>query len=794
MKIVTSYVLFFFLALSGCGSSEESAAGFVQNGNKLFAQGDMAKARIEYKNAIQVDPRQAEPYYRLALIDEKEQKWKGMYANLVTAEQLNPNHIDAIVKLGRIYMLGGQFEEAMSRAEKVLQLEAEHIDALLLKASVLTKQENFGDARVILNQVLQLEPDNPKALSLEIVIHKDKGELQKALALVEKALQKHKNDLSLQFIKLDLLNEGGNFAAMRPVYEAILKQQPDERSLFVTYSQFLNNQLGKYDEAVGVLQAFIDKHPADTEAKQILIALINSKNPEKAIQTMDSLIKGDPDNYELRFYRVILLMENDNREAAQTELEAIIADDPEGLDGIKARIALARIEASEGNRERAEKLIQQVLSIAPGENEALLLRAKLELHKDNTEQAITDLRTVLRNNPESDEALVLLAQAYVKIGSKELAEDSYRQALTVNPYNTVAALSVAKNLMVDNNFDRTEEVLLNALKSNPDETKLLQALTQVRILKKDWAGGTETVDILKGQEGDTALSHLLSGQLYEGQGDFTLAAEEYKSALEADPNMSRALQGLAISLEQLEQHEALVKYLSDFNKKYPDKMDGHAVLAVFYFRSDQPDKAIAVLEGQLSEHSDWTPGYSMLADHYIKTNQPEKAISVFTKGLERSPGNMQIALQLAALHERQGNYIKARSLYEDMLARDNSIDIAANNLASLLTDRFESDESLEQALQLAARFKEATEPFYLDTYAWVNVKTGNLDAAQPILERVVATRGSIAVFNYHLGVLYSKRGNIQQAKKYLDIAYEQAGNQEDTSLMAEIKEVRDDLE
>ncbi|MCX4188417.1 tetratricopeptide repeat protein [Methylophaga sp. OBS4] len=691
-------------------------------------------------------------------------------------------------------MLGGQFDKAMTRAEKGLQLEAENIDALLLKASVLTKQENFGDARVILNQALQLEPDNPKALSLEIVIHKDKGELQKALALVDKALQRHKNDLSLQFIKLDLLNESRNFVAMQPVYEVILKQQPDERSLFVAYSQFLNNQLGKYDEAVGVLQAFVDKHPADTEAKQVLVSLINSKNPEKAIQTLDSLIKDAPDNYQLRFYRVILLMENDNREAARSELESVMADNPEGLHGNKARIALASIEASDGNLGRAERLIQQVLSVAPEESEALLLRAKLELQKGNTEQAITDLRTVLRNVPESDEALVLLAQAYVKIGSKELAEDSYRQALAINPYNTAAALSVAKNLMTENNFDRTEEVLMNALKSNPTGTKLLQALTQVRILKKDWTGGLETVGILKGQDGDSALSHLFSGQLYEGQGDFTLAAEEYKLALAADPDMSRALQGLAISLEQLEQHEALVKYISDFNNKYPEKMDGHEVLAVFYFRNDQPDKAVAVLEGQLSEHSDWARGYSLLADHYIKINQPEKAIAVFTKGLERSPGNIQIAMQLATLHVRQGNYIKARSLYEDMLAKDNSIDIAANNLASLLTDRFESDESLQQALKLANRFKDATEPFYLDTYAWVNVKTGNLDAAQPILERVVATSGSIAVFNYHLGVLYSKRGNTQQAKKYLDIAYEQAGNQEDTALMAAIKKVMDDLE
>ena len=48
--------------MASCGSSEDSAAGFVESGKKLVAEGNVDKARLEFKNAIQIDPRMAEPF------------------------------------------------------------------------------------------------------------------------------------------------------------------------------------------------------------------------------------------------------------------------------------------------------------------------------------------------------------------------------------------------------------------------------------------------------------------------------------------------------------------------------------------------------------------------------------------------------------------------------------------------------------------------------------------------------------------------------------------------------------
>jgi tetratricopeptide (TPR) repeat protein len=133
--------------------------------------------------------------------------------------------------------------------------------------------------------------------------------------------------------------------------------------------------------------------------------------------------------------------------------------------------------------------------------------------------------------------------------------------------------------------------------------------------------------------------------------------------------------------------------------------------------------------------------------------------------------------------------ILAVSSYEAVLAKDNSVKAALNNLASLLTDHFPSEENLKKALTLSEPFNNATEPYYLDTYAWVNVQLGNLDKAQKILERVVSLSPDVAVFNYHLGALYQKQGAQLDAEKYLTIAKDLAAQQQDSVTAAKVSEL-----
>ncbi|MCP4334256.1 MAG: tetratricopeptide repeat protein [Gammaproteobacteria bacterium] len=55
-------------ALSVCSSPEEKAASHIANDDALYANGQLEKAPIEYKNALQLNQNQADAWYGLALM------------------------------------------------------------------------------------------------------------------------------------------------------------------------------------------------------------------------------------------------------------------------------------------------------------------------------------------------------------------------------------------------------------------------------------------------------------------------------------------------------------------------------------------------------------------------------------------------------------------------------------------------------------------------------------------------------------------------------------------------------
>ena len=769
--------------ISGCGSAEDSSTRFIESGKELMEQGEFDKARLEFRNAIQINPLEAEGYYQLALIDEKNQNWKGMYSNLVTVESLDPNHVPAMVKLGQLNIISGQFDEAIKKSEKALSLEPDNIDAMLLKATAYIKQENFGMADAEINRVLEMDANNMEALTSKVMLLKNSGQTNKALTATNEALEIYPDAMPLKMIKLSIFQELNDYSSMEKLYRELLPQYPDESWVAVSLAKLLNDSMDRYEDAKQVLEDYVTNNPNDAETIMLLVSLINSRDPDLAMAKLDEFIAADPENQDLRFAKIEMLNVQGKQEQMVSELEAIIESEPTSEIGLRARATIAGIKAQEGNFDEAEEMVNEVLAISSEHEQALLLKAKLQLKNEELDQAISNLRILIRNNAELDEAMVLLAQAYALTGSSELAENSFRQALTVNPSNPQAALSVASVLMRGNDLDRTEQVLVRALEGNQNNTDLLQALAQIRILKRDWSGTQQAID---GLDEKSALTHLLTAQMYQGLNDYSLAINEYEAALKLDPGLTRALQQImAIYFEQ-DQKEQIVSFLNQHIENHPELNNGYLVLADFYRLDGNLPEAIATIDRALAQDENWTAGYSLKANLHYLNNEPDDAIVAFEKGLAKTPEDNQLAMQLASTHETKKEYEKARQLYEEVIARDPSIDVAANNLASLLTDQFESPENLQRALTLSSRFRDSEQPYFADTFGWVNYKMGNYEDARPALERAASSSDAIALFHYHLGRLYIAMEMPEDARQSLERAQRMATEDNDEELLEQI--------
>ncbi|MCD6255548.1 MAG: tetratricopeptide repeat protein, partial [Deltaproteobacteria bacterium] len=74
---------------------------FFRRGKILFEKGQYVKARLEFKNAIQIDPKFAKGYYMVGLCAYQLKNWSEAFANFRRAIELDPHLYDAQIKIGQ---------------------------------------------------------------------------------------------------------------------------------------------------------------------------------------------------------------------------------------------------------------------------------------------------------------------------------------------------------------------------------------------------------------------------------------------------------------------------------------------------------------------------------------------------------------------------------------------------------------------------------------------------------------------------------------------------------------------
>jgi tetratricopeptide (TPR) repeat protein len=120
-------------------------------------------------------------------------------------------------------------------------------------------------------------------------------------------------------------------------------------------------------------------------------------------------------------------------------------------------------------------------------------------------------------------------------------------------------------------------------------------------------------------------------------------------------------------------------------------------------------------------------------------------------------------LLLAVVYEGEGKYDDAIALYQKMFAANSLSTIPANNLASLLSDYRTDAASLDQALQIAGRFRTTDIPQFQDTLGWIYYLKGDYTQAVTLLKPAADKLPTIAAVQYHLGMAYAALGQNNQA-------------------------------
>ena len=132
------FLLLTIILLSAC-SAEKKAAKHMKKGEEYLNSSQYKEASIEFKNVVQIDPKNAKGHYNLSLAYLRlggPTYLKLAFEELNKAVEFDPNLTDAQLKIGEFYLLSRDFDKAKEKAEFILKKEANNIDAKILLSTI----------------------------------------------------------------------------------------------------------------------------------------------------------------------------------------------------------------------------------------------------------------------------------------------------------------------------------------------------------------------------------------------------------------------------------------------------------------------------------------------------------------------------------------------------------------------------------------------------------------------------------------------------------------------------------
>ncbi|PVV16532.1 MAG: hypothetical protein B6D77_00890, partial [gamma proteobacterium symbiont of Ctena orbiculata] len=681
---INRFSLLFFISLtlilvSACADKQESKQKYFDRGMELFDQGNFTKARLEFKNVLQIDPKDADAYFMFGQIEEKDENWSKAYALFLRATELDPMHVDAQVHLGTIFALAGETEKALTAADKALEVKPTDASAMVLKGFVKAKMGEKDAAISDVLIVIESDPSNVEASSLLAALYADQGEMERAINIAEESLEQHADRVASYLLLARLYAQADKHNQVVKVLSDLIRTKPDDlqnRLHLVTYLQ----KQGEHAKAVEVLQQAIVDLPDKMDAKLALIALHKNQGAmDQAEALLEQYANDDPEQTGLKLELARHYLAGGRKDEANKALGDVIELAGTGEDGLTAKSLMASILIKEKSFAEAGALLEEVLEADPKFKDALLIRAGLALVSDDPDKGIADLRTLLAEDPIYVKAHRLKARAHLKKGEIELARQSLEDAIKIQPEEAAANFELVQLLINTREFDDAVEVLQKLRRFAPADLKVLQALAMVQEKLKHWAELGKVADSLVSKHPDNPLGYYYRGVSHLNRNMAVSSLEDFEKVLELKPNSIEALIGLAKGLFTLKKPNDALQRIEKVVKANPEHFTALNLKGEVLLSQQQWEPAEEAFNQARGLSPQWAAPYRNLVKLNILKGDRDGAMGLLKEGFTKT-GDPVLGVDLAINHTRAERMQDAVEVYEQILEKHPRHLLASNNL------------------------------------------------------------------------------------------------------------------
>jgi cellulose synthase operon protein C len=771
--------------VAGCTPPAEKAKAFYESGQKYLEQKDYVKAALEFRNALKVKQDYADAWFGMAQVEEQEKNWNVVAGDLNKVLELDPKHNKARMALSRLYMLSGNFAEALRQVNLALEVTPKDPAMIAMRAAVLLKLDKNSEAVVEANNALAIDAGNVDAimvLAAERLLSNDFAGTQKFL---DRGLETSPNALGLQLFALSLYQKTEDAKAQESTLRRIIEIDPSQSNYRKALVSFLIN-LNRYDDAERELRALAKSKPQDVEANLDLVKFLASfpgKGPDVAVAELKRLINAGNSASAYKSSLAQLYFELGRNDESTALLKDVISKEGINEAGIAARLDLSGKFILGKKLDEAEGLVSEALKNDARNVEGLRQKAAIDLERGKLDDASTVLRQALGEAPGNPLLYQMMAAVNERNGAVELADKSMSDAFRVSKYNPKMGLDYARFLIRRGKSEHAESLLTDILGIAPNNVEVLSLLADLKLRRQDWQGAQDLAEAIKKAPGNSAISGQISAAALLGQNKLEDSIHALLEANASSPNRPETKFALVKAYLKVQKFAEAEDFLKTVLTAEPNNADARVYLGVVQMNTKRPDEAKSSFEAAISAQPTNPVGYRALADFHARDGHIDLAMESLKNGLSKAPKNMDLRFALATLYQSKGDIDSAIKTYEDMLVDQPGSMLAANNYASLVSDFRTDAASIDKAATAAAVLRGSPISQFKDTLGWILYLRGQYKEALDLLKQSTADLPDMALTNYHLGKAYIATGDKKSATESYQRGLKVARNDQERQLI-----------
>jgi putative PEP-CTERM system TPR-repeat lipoprotein len=722
-------VLLLGFCFYACQTPQEKLAGYLAAGKRDLESKHYPQAIVRFKIAVSLAPKDADSYYYLGLAYWGSGDLGKAASELKTATDLNPQHLQARIKLAELaarFSAGSTLVDTEKQVQQILTQTPNDPDAWYTLAMTEWRLGKPDDAMAHLKEALSKLPrhlESSMALATMQLARQDFAAAEKTILRAE--------ELEPKSVETAVAVARFYLAAGKPkdagqYVQRALSLDPNNGPALLTLgeTQIVTGDLQHAEKTFAKLSALRDKTYKGVHAS----FLLQEKRYGEAIPELRRLVSEDPGNPTLRSYLVAAYVGTNQLAEAEQLLKHAVAQDAKDLD-------------------------------------ASLQLAELELRTRRLHEAETGLASVLRHHSDLAQGHVLLADVYDARHDVPSQQRELLEALRLSPNQVPVRVRLARSFLTAGNAKWALSLLDQAPEPGRNSLDLLTERNWVLLALREFPEARSEVDTdLKVSRTPELL--LQDGLLKSEARQYDAAIAAFVEALRQAPEDVRILRALArayVQQNRIAEAEALI---SDYATRYPKSPQLQVFIGGWMASTGRLDQARQAFLRAKAADPTYVAADLALARVATMQQRWDEARSILTplcSGETAATAHML----LADVDLQTGAKASAIDHYRKAIAEDPKNAVALNNIAYLLAD---DPKHLDEALGYAkAALALASSPNLHGTLGWIYYRKGEYKSAVGYLEQAVAADGG-AVYRYHLAMAYFKEGEAARARTVLKAA------------------------